>query len=860
MRLLSAKSRITIGLACLLVSVLCTAMMIGVVPERRSAVQAGRGHLCETIAMVSSDYISRGELRRLEHLMQLVVERNSEILSVGVRQADGVLMATVGDHEWTAEANSRSTDSHVHVPIRSGAEKWGSIEIRFRPLGTPGVLGWIESPWVRMTVFVTAACYLLFLIYLRKMLAHLDPSQTVPNRVRSALDSLAEGLLVIDRNQRIVLANKSFANWVGRDPEKLIGVSAANLKWVKNENGDPLEQYPWEEAIRLEAPQAGVILGLANDNKLTQNLIANASPVLGHDSKYRGVLVSFDDVTQLESTKKDLRVAKQVADEANQAKSDFLAHMSHEIRTPMNAILGYTDVLRRGFDETTKERQEYLNTIHTSGEHLLALINDILDLSKIEAGRMELELVRSSPHRLIHQVASVLRGKADEKGISLNIRFDTPMPETILIDGVRLHQAIMNLAGNAIKFTATGGVTIAARMIGTDTSGAVHAPTSRPQLAIDIIDTGIGMPKAVQERVFEPFAQADSSVTRRFGGTGLGLAISKQLAEALGGGIAIRSEEGQGSTFTLTVDVGSLDGIEMIDAQTALAATARDESQSQDLIQLPPARILAVDDGDSNRKLIHVVLSRAGVEVVSVENGQLAVDRALSEPFDVVLMDMQMPVMDGYLATRTLRDAGYELPIIAMTAHAMRGDEEKCREAGCSGFLTKPIKIDLLLATLRNVLAERDQASVPKSLMVPKGPDPADLPTAAVESHRHVRETDQSAETETRETLPDIGPIRCSLPLDDSDFLEIAEEFMTRLKEQLTAMCQACSQNDDVQLAQLAHWLKGSGGTAGFDAFTEPAFELEKAAKAEQRDRYEALIAHLIQIASHVELPAPDCG
>ena len=858
MKSFSAKSRITFGLVCLLVSVLSLASMIGVIPDPHTQVQQGRAHVCETLAITSSDYISRNELRRLEYLLESVVKRNDDILSAGVRQADGTLLTNVANHQsqWLSDTDQHSTNTHVQVPIRAGSEKWGSVELRFRSQQTPGLLGWLSKPLVRTTGFIASASYLAFLFYLGKMLSHLNPSQTVPKRVRSALDSLAEGLFVIDRNGRIVLANKSFACWVNRDPEKLVGMSAASLPWRKGGANEPLLMYPWLEALRLEMPQAGIMVELARKNEVNQVLMANASPVLGHDGKYRGVLVSFDDVTQLEKTRQALREAKSVADEANQAKSEFLARMSHEIRTPMNAILGYTDVLRRGFDESAHQRHEYLDTIHSSGEHLLALINDILDLSKIEAGRIDLELAQSSPHQIIQRAVAVLRGKAEEKHIALNVEFDSALPETILTDKVRLHQTIVNLVGNAIKFTSEGAVTVRTRL--------VNKSPSRPQMVLEVIDTGIGMPLQAQEKIFEPFSQADSSVTRRFGGTGLGLAICKQLAEALGGGVSVSSVEGKGSTFTVTIDVGPLEGIRMVDAHTALDSSSSENAPAQEILQLPPARILAADDGASNRKLIELVLTRAGVEVVSVENGKLALDRALAESFDIILLDMQMPVMDGYTAATRLREAGCELPIIAMTAHAMQGDEEKCRAAGCSGFMTKPIKIDLLLSMLSaelgagetkapTVKALEDQAKIAETI------DPIVTlpePKAEVSTDRKVSPSKAASVTTPRSPVATSvrTPLHCSLPLSDPDFRDIAEEFRARLTEKMELMLQASQQENDATLASLAHWLKGSGGTAGFEEFTAPAGELEKAAQAGDRSQYMGLIAQLVNMAARIEL------
>lgn len=842
MKFLSARSRMTIGLACMLVSVLSTAMMVGLVPDRESALMAGRTKMCETIAMCGSDYIARGEQRRLEQLLKSAVERNDDLLSAGVRRANGQLIIEVGEHaaSWNEPAEGRSTNANVHVPIRAGEDKWGNIELRFQPVGDAR-LGGLSSTWLRLVIFVTAACYVLYFLYLGKMLQHLDPSKAVPQRVRAALDSLAEGLLVIDRNQRIVLANQAIAAWVGHAPEKLIGLSASKLQWVVDEQNEPLTTYPWVEAIARETPQAGAMLGLARKNQATRILIANASPVLGHDGQYRGVLVSFDDVTQLEDAKRCLKVAKRVAEDANQAKSDFLACMSHEIRTPMNAILGYTDVLRRGFDESTRDRQEYLDTIHTSGEHLLALINDILDLSKIESGRMELELQRCSPHQLIVQVVSLLRAKADEKGLSLDFQCEGPLPETILTDPVRLRQSIVNLAGNAIKFTEKGGVRIVARLVG---GGQAMNNQPRSLLAIDVVDTGIGITKESQQRIFDPFSQADSTISRRFGGTGLGLAISRRLAEAMGGGVSVASEPGQGSIFTVTIDPGPLAGVPLVDAQMALAQAAERTVQSKETIQLPPGRVLVADDGESNRKLLQLVLRRAGVEVIAVENGQLAFDAAMGSRFDVILMDMQMPVVDGYTATTMLRDAGYERPIIALTAHAMQGNEEKCRAAGCSGYLTKPINIDRLLDALAELLgsaagdgAADDGAAYNEPPVQSSQPAPAQVVDECV----------------SRVELPVAGEIiECSYPLDDPDFREIAEEFAVRLLEKLAAMRAASTRGDDLELAQLAHWLKGAGGTAGFDAFTEPAGELEDAARSGDRGRADGLIDRLAGMATRI--------
>lgn len=840
---INAKTRISLGLVCLLLSVLSTAMMLGMVPERESAVRDGRANLCETIALVSSDYISRGQADRLDQLLEQVVQRNDDVISAGVRHTARGLLSVFGEHEkvWPVDESSRSTDTHVRVPIRSGNARWGTVELSFRPLRDDSWLGVVRDPWFLMTGFVCLASFFLFQLYLKKMLAHLDPSKTVPKRVRTALDSLAEGLLVLDRQGRVVLANQSFADWLGIESDKLLGRRADDLGWDLQH----FDQTPWQEAVDSESVVAGAMIELQVGDGPQRTLIANASPVLGQEGKCRGVLVSFDDVTQLEETKRDLTIAKRAADDANQAKSEFLARMSHEIRTPMNAILGYTDVLRRGFDTSITDRQEYLDTIHGSGEHLLALINDILDLSKVESGQLELEVGPCSPFKLIKEVTSLLRSKADEKGIYLRFRGEGALPKEIQGDAVRLRQAIMNLAGNAIKFTEHGGVEIVARIEG-------EIPGRRGQagarLAIDVTDTGIGISEEAQAKVFEPFAQADTSITRRFGGTGLGLAISKQLAEAMGGDIAVTSTVGVGTTFTIRIAIGAVDELELVDPAELAAAENESSRKRSKVRQLPPCRILVADDGSPNRKLMELVLGQAGADVLTVENGQLAVEAATQGDYDVVLMDMQMPVMDGYTATAKLRELGYTKPIYALTANAMQGDQEKCYAAGCSGFLSKPIKIDLLLETLTEELGGEisgEEAETPNdgdSSVSAAG----DLPeTMQVESHSSQDLTVPSH---------DAGPVLCSYPLDDPDILEIAQDFVQALQTRLPQMRQSLDAAEFESLARDAHWLKGVGGSAGFEHFVDPSYGLQRSAEAKDSDACREQLGSIFSLAARIRL------
>jgi two-component system, sensor histidine kinase len=499
----------------------------------------------------------------------------------------------------------------------------------------------------------------------------------------------------------------------------------------------------------------------------------------------------------------ELSSAKERAEDASRAKSAFLANMSHEIRTPMTAILGYSDLMLSPV-QTMSDRVNCLQVVRRNARHLMDLINDILDISKIEAEKMVVEKIPCDAARLVVEVVSMLRVRAMAKQLTLRADFVGDIPEIVHTDPLRLKQVVMNLTGNAIKFTENGE--IAVRM-------SVEKTADGSRIHVDVVDTGIGMTPEQIGRLFQPFVQADESMTRKYGGSGLGLAISRRLAIHMGGDLSVKSDPGKGSTFSLVVEGGSVKDIPMRFGLTEsmLVVLAQPTCDAEITLR---GRILLAEDGIDNQQLLTMHLTMAGAEVVVVPNGKEAVEKVRREPFDLVLMDMQMPELDGYAATSQLRRMGFKLPIIALTAHAMAGDRSKCLDAGCTDYLTKPIDREVLLGAVNSYLRKLSENASSENPSLAKSPEPPPAPLPSISGIQP---------QEIRPASHDVA---------HEAMRHAAAGFVSRLPTRVSSLLALSAAQDMEELRRLVHQLKGAGAGYGFPAITSAALKAESLIKA----------------------------
>lgn len=410
-------------------------------------------------------------------------------------------------------------------------------------------------------------------------------------------------------------------------------------------------------------------------------------------------LGSCTDIHDRKVTEMKLVDAEKIANSASAAKTNFLANMSHEIRTPLSAILGFAELMTNP-EQTDDENKQCLATIRRSGRQLLEIIDEILDISKIEAGHLEIENIEVDIASLLSELQSLLNIQAQNKNLQLSFGLESKIPQKVFSDPTRIRQILMNIIGNAIKFTAQGKVSIMVSWL----PSTLMKPA---RLQFKITDTGVGIEMIHAHRLFQPFMQVDSSTTRKFGGTGLGLALSRQLAQAMGGeAILEKSEPGKGSTFRIEVEAPAVDdGLMISDLKIANGEAYKGFGEKEAHL-LDGIHVLLVDDAPDNQALISRFLTLAGAKVDLAGNGQEGIAKAMSQDYKVILMDIQMPMLDGYEATAQLRRQGYNRPIIALTAHALKEERDRCLKVGCDDHLTKPIDRRQLISQVARIVSQ----------------------------------------------------------------------------------------------------------------------------------------------------------
>ncbi len=466
-----------------------------------------------------------------------------------------------------------------------------------------------------------------------------------------------------------------------------------------------------DEAVR-RAQSSGaaysLILTLKREEHGCRYLQTDADVLWTPDGLVASIFGTVLDVTEHVCREAELEQAKLRAEESNRMKSEFLANMSHEIRTPMSVIIGFSDLMcEPDFSNDPQRQMELIRAINRNGRHMLELLNDILDLSKIEAGELLIETMPTEPHGIIEGVLQLSGARVSNQATSLSTVYESDIPRSFLCDPVRLRQILLNLIGNAIKFTDQGEVTVRV---------AMDRGPATPVIRVSIEDTGIGMSPDQVARLFQPFMQADRSTTRKYGGTGLGLVISKRLAEALGGSIHVQSELGKGSVFTIELPVRSEQPLEFWHPDEGHTPQPVQRPTQHADVSLANTRVLLVDDSPDNQRLISHILRKAGAMVTSAKDGAEAIEAICPEgilpkvmPFDLILMDMQMPVMDGYTATQRLKEMECHVPIVALTANATSGDRARCMAVGCDEYISKPIRRTRFLQTCAGVVGARSR-------------------------------------------------------------------------------------------------------------------------------------------------------
>ena len=628
----------------------------------------------------------------------------------------------------------------------------------------------------------------------------------------SLIENSPIAIVAVGIDDIVKFCNPAFENLFGYPQADVIGKSLLGLL-----TNDGIRS---EVAANREALWKGKVIHTVSRRARRDGTLVDVeafSVPLGPTGHRTGAVMQYQDITERKRAEEALHRAKDVAESASRAKSEFLANMSHEIRTPMNGIIGMTELTLD--TQLTPEQREYLGLVRVSADSLLKLINDILDFSKIEAGRIDLDNVEFPFQQSLDETLKSLVLRASQKDVELTWRVAPGIPKYLKGDVGRLRQIMVNLVGNAVKFTKRGEIEVRVEVESENDTGVM--------LHFQVRDSGIGIPKEKQRMIFDAFTQVDSSTTRNYGGTGLGLAITSRLVQLMGGKIWVESEPDRGSVFHFTSrfesigvrqQTGDSGGQEAVRGLPSAAATPSPPQAARGM------NILLAEDNAVNRRLAMALLQKRGYRIAATENGQEALDALERENFDLVLMDVQMPVLDGFDAIRAIRakeqSSGSHLPIIALTAHAMKGDRERCLAAGADEYVTKPIRTPELLAAIdraTNTKASPADTAPPMPASHSAGPPVLDF-AAALDR--------VDGDRELLENLMGMFAGECS-----HDIAEIRKSLEAR---------------DMGQLERLAHTLKGASASLAAGRVADAAFALEKQARTAEVGNAEQLLEILL--------------
>ena len=597
-------------------------------------------------------------------------------------------------------------------------------------------------------------------------------------RLQSILDNATSFIYIKDLDGRYLVINKQFKETFNVEEEDVIGKMP--IDFMENSLANRLTEKSNEVKKTGKYIEVEEIIEMKNGYR---HFLITKFPLLDSQNNLYGLAGIGTDITERALNEEQLKQSKQMAEDAKKLQEQFLANMSHEIRTPMNGIQGMTDLLLD--TDLTIEQKDFASAIKNSSDNLLVIINDILDFSKIQAGKLTIESIEFSLADVIQNTKAIFRRKITEKNLYLRITIDEDIPPTLIGDPYRLNQILVNIIGNAIKFTNAGGVTVHIT--------AMNKRSEKLDLEFKISDTGIGIPKEKTNDIFESFTQATSETSRKYGGTGLGLAITRQLVELQGGNISCQSEINVGTTFCVTVPFESAAG------KRKLFLPGTEITNYKSLFE--NKRFLVAEDNEVNQKVITHVLKKAGGTVDIANNGKEAIAFLLSNRrYDLVIMDLQMPEMDGHAATLHIRnELKLTLPIIAMTASAIKGEKTKCLEIGMNEYLSKPFEINYLYKCISQLLGDTNLNPTSTTMETSQNPN---------------------------DNLFDLSMLQ---EMDDHEYTaEILTIFLTTTPDEIYELKKACAATDFQYIYKVAHKIKGSAGLLQAQRFVQVLEKLEE--------------------------------